>query len=360
MSSERSPSSMLVRGEAIDARPTTLLRSVIGCQTSVWADHLLFGRLVLSGREAGIYSQTGQLAFVPPMLLTQQGRCVKASVCHNNAADDRGKVTSDTFLEEVKLRENCLTESGIEEKCRLAHDRENAGLKRLAEQLHTEYQKSIRKYVANCVPSLWQESCEKACIEAMDAGCGVVEAGAPGNVFAQEFGHLAVQCKPPVPPWIMSAYAQHKETEQEQCARIRRHQQPAYAIRYLRSMVLKKKSRYYGLYRIAHLGGGWKTRHFVLESGNAVRSGVLRYFLTNGRGSFSERVNKTIILRDVEAVEKVQEAEIYGKCFKLKHIKREYELCVTRYQRRISPSGERDGWIDALNSQISRFDEMSN
>ncbi|CAE7677016.1 unnamed protein product [Symbiodinium sp. CCMP2456] len=214
---------------------------------------------------------------------------------------------------------------------------------------YTDYSTGRSKAVRACAPTYYNASCERACIrlQASDAGCGVVEGSRAVPPSASGTGGIQLTCSPPQPSWILGPYTYGaQEPAGAQCARIAESQKPVYAQKTLKAGWLMKKGRI----------GGWDKRYFVLESGDAVRSAVLRYWTddpTQDPGA-DERVGKGIILQDAKDV-KVKSGASYGfedgeECFKLYHFYRDYRFCVLTdpSDAKFSPAAERDSWVDAL------------
>ena len=66
-----------------------------------------------------------------------QGKCVKCSVCHNNARGDNGGVAKTDFVEVLELPSGCLKESDVERFCVSSYDVTAADLK--AEKIRCEH-----------------------------------------------------------------------------------------------------------------------------------------------------------------------------------------------------------------------------
>ena len=202
--------------------------------------------------------------------------------------------------------------------------------------------------MAKCAPQFYQYSCERACTETgSEAGSGVVEGSQPGD--ATGLGGIEVTCAPPQPSWILGPfnYGAHEDTS-KQCERIQSHQQTQYAQRVLKSGWLWKKGR----------DRGWDERYFILESGDSVRSAILRYWNANPAKSADaqERREKGILLRDAKGIT-AKDGEHYGfengeQCFKIYHFYRDYRLCVVANQKATSPEEERNQWVKLIESAI--------
>ena len=221
------------------------------------------------------------------------------------------------------------------------------------ETAYNDYSTGMSKAVRACAPTYYNASCERACIrlQASDAGCGVVEGSRADAPQPSGTGGIQITCSPPQPSWILGPYTYGaQEPAGEQCARIAESQKPVYAQKTIKAGWLMKKGRI----------GGWDKRYFVLESGDAVRSAVLRYWNHDpGQDpSAEERAGKGIILQDAKDI-KVKSGASYGwedgeECFKLYHFYRDYRFCVLTdpSDSKFSPAAERDSWVDALEEWI--------
>jgi len=193
---------------------------------------------------------------------------------------------------------------------------------------HDVYRTVVSARNANmqaCAPHYYDQSCEKACVEIQrsgEHGCGVVEGSQYGDAF--ERGGVEVTCSPPFPSWIKSPsnYGGSAQVNSaEQCGRINAEQRARATTPPMLSMWLTRP------------GTGWfsgdRRRFYVLESGNGVRTAVLRSFngaLPDG----SEETNDSINMWDAEEV-KATETTRERACFEIKH---RYEGRSSRWQRR--------------------------
>jgi hypothetical protein len=240
-----------------------------------------------------------------------------------------------------------------------AKDAEWLPQQKTCEDIYQEYDNGKASYVSACAPKYWEQSCEKECVEAQAKhfGCGVIE-GASGNDEVG-LGGLKLTCSPPQPSWVRAPFTYGaSEDQSEQCNRITANQKPRYAQSILKAGWLWKKGR--GLF-------GWDKRYFVFESGDQVRSAVMRYFLEEpvktGLGDWSniEREDKGIVVWDAKSV-KAKSGEHYGfkdgsECFKLYHFYRDYRLCVPGHEgitsRELRQVAEdRNEWISLLEEAI--------
>lgn len=228
---------------------------------------------------------------------------------------------------------------------------------------HNNYVNGRDEAIASSAPSYYDDSCEKACIEstAESSGCGVIEGDhaddplTPENEDWNNNGGVEAHCQPPQPSWIMGPFTHgEKEPEGQQCGRIETYQRQRHAQSILKAGYLLKAGRI----------GGWYKRFFVLESGDAVRSAVLRYYKKDPavNAKAEERHGKGIILWDAKSVK----AKVYSRdswktkdmCFKLYHFYRKYKFCVPKMERatnRQHATDEgmvRDEWMDLISNQI--------
>jgi len=224
-------------------------------------------------------------------------------------------------------------------------------------ETYAQYTSGKARHVARCAPTYYNASCEKACIEvqAQHAGCGVVEGDSPGAITGN--GGIEGACAPPQPSWVMGPFTYDaKEATGEQCKRIEKVQNTRYAQKVVKSGWLWKKGR--GI-------NGWDKRFFVLESGDQVRSAVLRYFKKDpsANADSDESVGKGIILWDAKGL-KVKSGEHYGwkdgeECFKLYHFYRDFRLCVPSdgspdEQNEVK---DRDEWMGFLDVEMTHSKE---
>jgi hypothetical protein len=222
------------------------------------------------------------------------------------------------------------------------------------QETYSHYTNGLNLHVSQCAPTYYNASCEKACIEvqAQHAGCGVLEGDRPGSVNSK--GGIEGTCAPPQPSWVMGPFTYGaKEATDDQCKRIEKVQSVRHAQKIVKSGWLWKKGR--GI-------NGWDKRFFVLESGDQVRSAVLRYFKEDPstRADSDESAGKGIILWDAKGL-KVKSGDHYGwkdgeECFKLYHFYRDFKLCV--------PSDDsdsvvkiRDEWMDLLDVEMTHSKE---
>lgn len=237
---------------------------------------------------------------------------------------------------------------------------------------YNAYQSGKAGSVAACAPNFYPNSCERQCVELQSKdGCGVVEGTRPGAVTGS--GGISVPCEPPQPSWILTPFTYNSvevESQTAQCERIEENQKSRYAQRLLKTGWLWKK----GDLR-------WQKRFFVLESGDDVRSALLRYWDEDPskNSKADEREGKGIILHDAKSVKEKDGKARYNfkhgeECFKLYHFYRDYRLCVVvpevdikaieglqdtkaadnlKEQNNIKAQKERDEWLELLTEQIS-------
>jgi len=211
------------------------------------------------------------------------------------------------------------------------------------------------KHAGRCRPKYYDRSCEKECtmLAAKSNGCAVVEGFSHDIGFG--VGGVEVACNPPEASWIMSTPGA-AEQEDAQCKRIvsgPSGQKPSFAQSILKAGWLLKRGR----------NGGWDRRFFVLESGDQVRSAILRYFdadpYKNATYAVWDKIKhdgKDIILWDAETV-KTKIAAGYGfydgtSCFKIYHFYRDYRFCIEG----TDPAGAtkaRDEWVKLIKQSIT-------
>jgi hypothetical protein len=217
--------------------------------------------------------------------------------------------------------------------------------------------RNVRDYtLGSCARKFYNHSCERACIE-QSQGCGVIEATRPGE---GGLDGMELACKPPQPSWIMRPYpGVEGDSADSQCERIKAHQSVKYALRILKSGYLEKKGR----------NGNWELRYFVLESGDAVRSAVLRYWDSNPANddlfaeskAAKESESKLIILQDAVSVK-----TLGYNCFVLSHFYRDYKLCEPKQikdrnkqileweKEKVTSVEERNRWVALIRSNIGK------
>jgi predicted nucleic acid-binding Zn-ribbon protein len=227
------------------------------------------------------------------------------------------------------------------------------------EKTYYEYANGKASSVVKCAPQYYKDSCERACIETSYSGCGVVEGARPGDHVEQASGSVHVSCEPPQPSWILGPFTYGaKESKSSQCGRIQEHQSVKYAQKTLKAGYLWKKGR----------NGGWDMRYFMLESGDDVRSALLRYWTKDPtKLKAEEKAGKGVILQDAKGV-KAKKGSKYGfkngeECFKIQHFYRDYRLCVPNATDRSVALGEeksgqedrlRDEWVEEIGANIGK------
>lgn len=220
---------------------------------------------------------------------------------------------------------------------------------------YADYKNGKAKAVSKCAPTYYPASCEKVCVELQaEDGCGIIEGTRPNDDTGG--GGIEVTCAPPQPSWILGPFTYgSREQPGKQCERIQANQHAQYAQTILKTGWLWKKGRV----------GGWDKRFYVMESGDAVRSAVLRYWREDPTkiSNAEERAGKGIILRDATGV-KVKSGTHYGfengeECFKLYHFYRDFRFCtVTSEDEGVARKGgastyDRDQWIELLEQSIA-------
>jgi len=203
------------------------------------------------------------------------------------------------------------------------------------------------------VPSYYEQSCEYECIrieKTRGEGCGVMEGNLPTDITGR--GGIRNSCNPPATSFVTSPYTYGAEAETSfgQCNRIFAEQRPAHAQNVLKSGWLWKRGRNFQ----------WQKRFFVLESGDQVRTGLLRYFLADPSldRRAEERFDKTTILWDAEKVVKY-DGSTYSwsdgsMCLSIVHFYRHIRLCVPGDGDRAKATQERDDWFKYLDSQLGQ------
>lgn len=208
-----------------------------------------------------------------------------------------------------------------------------------------QYRDGRAQAVVQCAPRFYEHSCERACLELQaQRGCGVAEGSRPGDPSGA--GGIEVECAPPQPSWIFApnGYGQ-PEALDGQCRRILATQSAQYAQQTLKAGLLWKAGR----------TGGWEKRYFLLESGDMVRSAVLRYW-ADGR----EQWKKGLILHDATSVE-AKSGSYYRfrngeECFQLSHFYRSFSFCVPTGEgaAAAAPATERDEWVSLLAGVVGK------
>jgi len=221
-------------------------------------------------------------------------------------------------------------------------------------KIFTKYEEGLSSHTLTCKPRHYPASCEKECTEtlARQNGCGVVEGYSPDMGFA--VGGVEVRCKPPAASWIMSQPGS-VESEEQQCKRLTARQTPVHAQRIVKKGWLLKRGRDFG----------WDRRFLVLESGDAVRSAVLRYFSADPEVNSTyqewkeiQRGEKGIILWDAMKV-KAKDAKDYAfedgsQCFKIYHFYRSYRFCVeSDGMDGRAAAAMRDQWVRVIGDTIT-------
>lgn len=193
------------------------------------------------------------------------------------------------------------------------------------EQCYADYDEMARirpQEMRRCIPSYYDRSCEKECVEIQKnrpggEGCGIIEGHLPQDPTSR--GGIRSVCRPPVASWIKgpTTWAADEEPAYRQCQRtfLEGEQYGRHAQRVLIRGMLEKRSRW----------NQWQDRYFILESGDEVRSAVLRYWYEDPSvdRQVPERVEKAIILWDAKRV-----TSSGSFCWNLVHFYRTYKMCV--------------------------------
>jgi len=212
---------------------------------------------------------------------------------------------------------------------------------------YEKYDNGVKEAVIKCAPTYHPESCELSCWEKQAAGgCGVVESLPEDVGKTTALGGVKLQCMPPQPSWILNPSSDGKEIPEDQCNYLKRQEvQVQYALSVLKEGWLSKESS--GLSKIGFRKG--QLRYFVLESGDEVRSAVLRYFAEKPKAGVpsTERGAKGIILQDATSVS-VDHGD--KKCFTLVHFYRTYHFCVEGE----GGKEEAENWRELIHNNIGK------
>jgi len=221
---------------------------------------------------------------------------------------------------------------------------------RCAEDLQQQYDDKKSLWMRTNISTLYDKSCEKACMQA-SKGCGVIEGLVQGEVWKQQevasSPGIDIKCSPPFESFISKPvkWGAPQESEDAACDRLFEKQRPARANQVLMKGWLVKRG---GMFR------RWKKRYFVLESGDQVRSAILRYWADMpGPHKDAERVDKPVVLWDAASV-KPEPGTKYGwkdgtACFFLQHFYRDFRLCVRGEPNNVAL---RDQWVNHLKNSI--------
>lgn len=220
--------------------------------------------------------------------------------------------------------------------------------------VYEEYNNLLNEWMREKIPTFYDESCEKACLQSSlkDAGCGVMEGVMRGEIWQEGAAGpnpgIDVVCSPPSASFVLTPtkYGATPETEFDMCKRI--YENDGQMPRRPQSIVEKDL-----LWKRERLWWRWRTRYFVLESGDAVRSAVIRYWTKNpSEQGAEERGDKTIILWDAVSVVSKPGSKYRWKngeeCFILKHFYREYILCS-----HTGGAAVRDRWVSLIGPEIT-------
>jgi len=203
---------------------------------------------------------------------------------------------------------------------------------------YTELKEKRDTHMREETPKYYDDSCEKDCIEKQkefSLGCGLMEGATPTDPTSR--GGVMNGCLPPYPSWIKRpfTYGAEEESAFNQCDRIfSSSQKPRHAQRILMRGTMRKQGRWWK----------WDSRFFILESGDSMRSAVLRYWEKDpgSNRNVEERVDKKIIMWDAKSVRSKG-----SYCFKIYHFYRTYYLCAG------DKSGStRNKWVRHLKASI--------
>lgn len=223
-----------------------------------------------------------------------------------------------------------------------------------------KYLDDLRAYMRTNIPYFYnnkttygKNSCEYECTYIEERrfggeGCGVMEGNLPRDITGR--GGVRAACNPLATSFVMSPYPYQAPQEDisEQCSRVFATQRPKHATKILIDGWLMKRGRNWG----------WDKRYFVLEAGDHVRTGLLRYFLTEPAGDrrAKERFNKRTILWDADRVIE-QDGGKYrwgdgSMCFAIVHFYRWIRLCVPGKGDQASATTVRDEWVRHIRGQL--------
>jgi len=235
-------------------------------------------------------------------------------------------------------------------------------MKEMCYSTYDEYKVQLDAWMIVDVPTFYDKSCEKACLETslVDAGCGVMEGAFQGDIY--KVGHsemnpgLRTVCSPPFASFIRSPvkYGAKPETETELCDRL-----------YGNAGQRPRQSSYISLktvmYKRERLFRRWRTRFFVLEEGSNVRSALIRYWDKHPSLANATEANtvKSIIVWDATSV-KAEPGSLYGwrdgsECLKLSHFYRDFRLCVkpdVPENGNETAAAIRDQWVQRIQANI--------
>lgn len=207
---------------------------------------------------------------------------------------------------------------------------------------YQEIEEVKKEHMRKCAPSYYDRSCEKVCIESTQEGCGVVEGTRPISEFLH--GGVRSTCKPPARSWINGPWTWESDIEHpsKQCQRILDHQRVHYAQKTLISGWLSKQGRV----------NGWKKRYFALESGDEVRTAILRYWYADPRTDpkARERYSKSTIMWDAKNVKHKSYGWSDSNCLKIYHFYGKQRYCVPDSEG--NAKEKRDSWVSLLKRAI--------
>mmetsp|Transcript_95153 Transcript_95153/g.239770 ORF Transcript_95153/g.239770 Transcript_95153/m.239770 type:complete len:711 (-) Transcript_95153:199-2331(-) len=214
------------------------------------------------------------------------------------------------------------------------------------QQAMLDYDNGKHEHVKLCAPTLYDQSCEKACLSQLDAGCGVIEGSVQGEQLGNA-GGVQIGCSPPQQSWILAP-----EDQSSQCERITAVQKPVSAQAVLFAGWLWQQT--WGP------SASWKRRYFVLESGDAVRSARLRSFKEDPTesGNAQEQLDDAITLWDAVGIAKVAGKYLKredSSCFLFYHFYRTFRFCAPDNAELAggffsSSAALRDHWVALLKS----------
>lgn len=221
-------------------------------------------------------------------------------------------------------------------------------------EVYKRYTEMLAAWMRQHVPLFYSRSCEKACLDNVDHGCGVMEGVMPGEIWRvgnDDFNPgLKVVCSPPYASFVRTPvkYGAEAETEMVLCGHLFNNtkQRPRRAQSIGIQGYLSKRER---------LWWRWRQRYFIFEHGDAVRSAQIRYWdkKPDSDGAI-ERGVKAIIVWDARDVYPESGRKYWwrdgSECFRLRHFYRDFRLCVpgtTANTRAV-----RDQWVSAIKANI--------
>jgi hypothetical protein len=293
--------------------------------------------------------------------------CVKFEMCHNNGDKDV------TFAAQCNVKvveldtRTCLTEPQIIDQCVAEVKSSSSYIEAVAGcQGHATkngYSSSrydfkegagnsdgsncdplssdVESQFSSCLTSTWERSCEKACVQAQDQGCAVIEGHE--DEFQSErnmcLGPTSVILEHHPTSYFMEedfSFNKPEDGSSSSLCQMKKYTAPQFAVRTVLSGDLKWEGRFFGSKKVVA----------ELQSGDQVRSGVLNLWVPYGASNFQQQ----IILWDAKHVGAIERVFNSKRCFKIVHFYRNYELCLPREAS--STREKRDYWVKAIGREI--------